>query len=45
MGRHLLGEAQRERDVETGLLEAAHVAWNALARLELKLTELEGQGQ
>lgn len=45
LGRHLLGEAIRERDTETGLLEAAHAAWNALARLELKLTEMEGKGQ
>jgi hypothetical protein len=45
LGRHVLGEALRDKDLETGLLEAAHVAWNALARLELKLTEMEGKGQ
>lgn len=39
LGRHLLAEALWERDWETGLLHAAHVAWNALARLELMLRE------
>ena len=33
--RHLLD--RRETDEESGLLHAAHAAWNALAVLELKL--------
>ena len=38
--RHLLKEAQGELlDLESGLQHAAHAAWNALARLELKLRE------
>ncbi len=38
MGRHLTGEAvDGPTDPETGLLHAAQVAWNALARLELML--------
>lgn len=37
--RHLLQEASGEQvDPESGLLHAAHTAWNALARLELLLT-------
>lgn len=39
--RHLLGEQVEVRDPETELLHAAHVAWNALARLELLLRERE----
>jgi hypothetical protein len=39
MGRHLLQEAECSDDPETGLPHAAHVAWNALARLELMLSE------
>jgi hypothetical protein len=40
MGRHLLGEFVDGRlDPESGQLHAAMVAWNALARLELLLTE------
>lgn len=35
MFRHLL--APEERDPDTGLLHAAHAAWNALAVLELML--------
>lgn len=36
--RHLLAEAQgEETDPESGLPHAAHVAWNALARLDLML--------
>ena len=36
--RHLNAEAQGEGcDCDTGLLHAAHTAWNALARLELLL--------
>ena len=38
--RHLLKEAQGELlDPDSGLQHAAHAAWNALARLELKLRE------
>lgn len=38
MLRHLLCEAAGEnRDPDTELLHAAHTAWNALARLDLKL--------
>jgi hypothetical protein len=37
LGRHLLAEGGQERDVESGMLHAGHSAWNALARLELKL--------
>lgn len=35
--RHLLAEKQEPKDADTGLLHAAHLAWNALARLELML--------
>ena len=35
LARHLLAEQYQVKDAETGHLEAAHVAWNALARLEL----------
>ena len=38
MGRHLLGEAiDGALDPQTGLHHDAQVAWNALARLELRL--------
>jgi hypothetical protein len=38
MGRHLVGESiDGPTDPETGLMHAAQVAWNALARLELML--------
>jgi hypothetical protein len=44
LGRHLLQEASGEDiDGDSGLLHAAQVAWNALARLELKLRENELQ--
>jgi hypothetical protein len=40
--RHLLEEAQGlECDADSNLLHAAHTAWNALARLELILLDLE----
>lgn len=40
--RHLIAEAKEEvLDPESGLLHAAHVAWNALARLELLIMERE----
>ena len=35
--RHLLAERHEEKDPDSGLLHAAHLAWNALARLELFL--------
>ena len=42
LGRHLIKEGKGELyDVDSGLLEAAHTAWNALARLELLIEELE----
>lgn len=40
MLRHWLSEAKGEqRDLDTKLLHAAHLAWNALARLELMLSD------
>jgi len=40
MYRHLLTEQKGEAlDPESGLLHAAHAAWNALARLDLLLRE------
>lgn len=39
MFRHLLKEQTEPNDPDTGLLHAAHAAWNALARLELMLQE------
>lgn len=42
MLRHLLREQVGEDlDPDTGLHHAAHVAWNALARLDLMIRELE----
>ena len=42
LGRHLLAEAvEGQFDGDTGLLHSAQVAWNALARLELLLREIE----
>lgn len=42
MLRHLNAELQGcQRDDESGLPHAAHTAWNALARLELLLIEME----
>lgn len=35
--RHQLAEAKEPLDVESGLLHAAHQAWNSLARLQLLL--------
>jgi len=38
LGRHLLGESvEGIYDMESGLMHAAQVAWNSLARLELML--------
>lgn len=40
MGRHWLAECTGEKlDGESGLTHAAHLAWNALARLELLLRQ------
>lgn len=39
--RHELQEAIEDCDKDTGLLHAAHAAWNALARLELILRDKE----
>ena len=40
LGRHVLEEGEgQEFDRESGLLHAAHAAWNALARLELLLDQ------
>lgn len=45
MYRHLLSEARGETyDLESGLMHAAHSAWNALARLELLIREEERVG-
>lgn len=42
MGRHLIEEGiGHVYDKDSGLLTAAHTAWNALARLELMLREKE----
>lgn len=43
MWRHLLAEASEASDSESGLLHAAHMAWNALARLQLELNEQKGE--
>ena len=41
--RHRLRGAIEERDPDSGLLHAAHEAWNALAVLELMLREKESE--
>lgn len=43
LDRHRLNEAISVIDVESGLLHAKHLAWNALARLELMLRDMEGK--
>ena len=43
-GRHLLKEAIAPLDKESGLRHKQMKAWNAMAELELHLTELEKQG-
>lgn len=44
MGRHWLAECMGEKfDDESGLTHAAHLAWNALARLELLLRQDSSQ--
>lgn len=42
MLRHVLQEGIEPHDEESGLLHAAQVAWNALARLELMLRNESG---
>lgn len=42
MLRHVLKENYEADDPDSGLLHAAHAAWNSLARLELLLREEEG---
>lgn len=39
--RHLLMHATEDRDKGSGLWHEAHLAWNALAVLELRMLELE----
>lgn len=39
LGRHIASEGREDCDQESGLLHAAHAAWNALARLEFLLTK------
>lgn len=41
MDRHRLRESIEGIDQETEMLHAAHLAWNALARLELMIREQE----
>lgn len=43
--RHRLQGSYEATDKESGLLHAAHEAWNALAVLELKLREIEFRSQ
>lgn len=44
MGRHLLEEAEGcVFDHDSKLMTAAHTAWNAMARLELMLREMENE--
>ena len=44
MVRHLIREGQGElTDPDSKFTHAAHTAWNALARLELKLKEMENE--
>lgn len=46
MLRHILAEAAGEDfDADSGILHAAHAAWNALARLDLMIREEEVRGQ
>lgn len=39
MLRHYLKERKEPRDMDSGLPHAAHLAWNALARLELDIRD------
>lgn len=45
LGRHLLDDAIAPYDTATGKLHKAHIAWNALAILEMILREEENVGQ
>lgn len=46
MVRHLAAEAEGQTvDSDSGLMHAAHCAWNALARLELLIIEAEKSGK
>lgn len=46
MIRHIVQEALNEHyDPDSGLLHAAHTAWNALAKLELILDQRELRGE
>lgn len=42
MWRHLLHERHESHDTESEIHHAAHMAWNALARLELMLRSTHG---
>lgn len=45
MFRHILKEAADQKlDVDSGMYHAAHIAWNALARLDLMLRRKEQEG-
>lgn len=44
MDRHRLLSATEDNDPESGILHAAHLAWNALAVLELMLRDKENKG-
>jgi hypothetical protein len=41
--RHVLKEQREKLDSDSGLLHAAHAAWNALARLEMILIDIENE--
>ena len=46
MFRHVLKEAAGQKlDVDSGMYHAAHIAWNALARLDLMLRRKEQEGR
>jgi len=46
MLRHLMKESEGESvDAESGLQHAAHLAWNALARLELELRNMDASSE
>ena len=45
MLRHALKEGIELRDADSGMLHAAQVAWNALARLELMLESSNARNQ
>ena len=39
MLRHLLSQSRTMYDSDSGMMHDAHIAWNALARLELKVRD------